>query len=135
MAKESGIGVTTFAIDDSGGTARNIRNDVTNFEVSTPRAVQDVTGLDKFGIERLLLLADLSGTATGVFNDAASQSHDVFKTVPSYTGGRTFTFAHSGQTLSAEVVVTDYPLTRSATGELTWAVPFANQDGGIPAWT
>lgn len=135
MAKESGIGITTFAIDDSGGTPRNIRNDVTNFEVSVPRAVQDITGLDSFAIERLLLLADISGTATGVFNDAANQAHDVFKTVPSFTGGRTFTLAHSGQTLSAEVVVTDYPLTRAATGELTWAVPFANQNGAIPAWT
>lgn len=135
MSKESGLGVTTFAFDDSGGSARNIVNDVTNFEVSTPRAVQDVTGLDKFAIERLLLLADISGTATGVFNDAGNASHDVFKSVPSFSGGRTFTLAHSGQTLSAEVVVTDYPLSRSATGELTWAVPFANQNGAIPAWT
>jgi hypothetical protein len=132
--KESGLGITTFAIDDSGGTARNIRNDCTNFEISTPRAVQDVTGLDKFAIERLLLLADLSGTGTGVFNDAANQSHDVFKTVPSTSVARTLTLAHSGQTLASEVVLTDYPLTRAATGELTWAVPFALADGTVPTW-
>lgn len=134
MAKESGLGVTTFAIDDSGGNARNIRNDTTNFEISTPRAVQDITGLDKFAIERLLLLADLSGTATGVFNDAANQSHDVFKSVPSTSVARTLTLAHSGQTLASEVVLTDYPLTRAPTGEFTWAVPYALADGTAPAW-
>lgn len=135
MAKESGLGITTYAFDDSGGVARNIRADCTNFEMSLPRAVQDSTGLDKFAIERLLLLADISGTATGVFNDAADQSHAVFKTVPSYTGTRTHTLAHSGQTLTAEVVVTDYSLTRAPSGEFTWAAPFSNGDGSLPAWS
>jgi len=135
MSKESGLGVTTYSFADSGGTARNIRNDVTNFEFSTPRAVQDDTGLDKFAIERLLLLADISGTATGVFNDAANQAHDTFKTVPSYTGTRAHVLAHSGQTLSAVVVVTDYSHTRAPSGEWTWAAPYSNGDGSIPAWT
>lgn len=135
MAKESGLGITTYSFDDSGGTPRNIRNDVTNFEVSTPRAVQDDTGLDKFAIERLLLLADITGTATGVFNDAANQSHDTFKTVPTYTGTRTHTLAHSGQTLTAEVVVTDYSHTRAPSGEWTWSAPFSNGDGSLPAWS
>lgn len=135
MAKESGLGITTYAFDDSGGTPRNIRADVTNFEVSTPRAVQDATGLDKFAIERILLTADINGTATGVFNDEADQSHAVLKTVPSYTGTRTHTIAHSGQTLTAEVVVTDYSLTRAPSGEVTWAAPYSNGDGSLPAWS
>lgn len=133
--KENGLGITTYAFDDAGGTPRNIRNDVTNFECSTPRAVQDSTGLDKFAIERLLGLADITGTANGVFNDAADQSHSVFKTVPSYTGTRTHTLAHSGQTLTAEVVVTDYAHTRAASGEWTWSAPYANGDGSLPAWS
>lgn len=135
MAKENGLGITTYAFDDSGGTPRNIRADVTNFEHSLPRAVQDATGLDRFAIERILLLADISGTATGVFNDAANQSHDTFKTVPSYTGTRTHTLAHSGQTLTAEVVVTDYSMTRAPSGEFTWAAPYSNGDGSLPAWS
>jgi hypothetical protein len=133
--KENGLGVTTYAFDDSGGTPRNIRADVTNFEMSTPRAVQDSTGLDKFAIERLLLLADISGTANGVFNDAADQSHAVLKTVSSFTGTRTHTLAHSGQTLTAEVVVTDYAHTRAASGEWTWSAPYSNGDGSLPAWS
>ena len=71
MAKESGLGMT-LAIDDSGGSARTISNDITNFDFAIPRAVQDVTGLDKSGMERLLLLADFSIGVTGVFNDASN---------------------------------------------------------------
>ena len=50
MAKESGLGMA-LAIDDSGGSARTISNDITNFDFAIPRAVQDVTGLDKSGME------------------------------------------------------------------------------------
>ena len=72
MAKESGLGVDNVQVDDSGGTLRAIINDVTNLEFATPRGVQEVTGIDKSAIERLLLLADFSCTLNGVFNDAAS---------------------------------------------------------------
>ncbi|HEV2778815.1 MAG TPA: hypothetical protein VGX25_05385 [Actinophytocola sp.] len=134
MAKENGLGWTTCAVDDAGGTARNIRNDATNLQFATPRAVQDVTGLDKSAIERILNLTDFTGTLNGVFNDASNQSHDVFKTVPSTSVVRTFTNTVSGQTLACECVVTDYPLTRSPTGEFLWAVPFALADGAVPTW-
>lgn len=134
MAKESGLGWTTCSVDDSGGSARAIKNDVTNLQFSTPRAVQDITGIDKSAIERLLLLADFSITLNGVFNDASNQSHDVFKTVPSTSVARTVTLTVSGQTLANEVLFTDYPLTRSDSGELTWAVPGVLADGTVPTW-
>jgi hypothetical protein len=120
MAKESGLGYAV-AVDDSGGSARTISNDITNFEVATPRAVQDTTGVDKSAMERLLLLADMSVTLNGVFNDAANNSHDVFKTVPSTSVARTVTLTHSGQVLAGELLFTDYALTRAASGELTWS--------------
>lgn len=135
MAKESGIGWTTCSVDDSSGTVKTIINDVTNLQFSTPRAVQDVTGIDKSAIERLLLLADFSITLNGVFNDATGQSHDVFKTVPSTSVARTTTLTVSGQTLANEVLYTDYPLTRADGGELTWAVPGVLADGTVPTWT
>jgi hypothetical protein len=135
MAKETGLGWTTLSVDDSGGNVRAIKNDITNFEFSTPRAVQDVTGVDKSAIERLLLLADFSCTLNGVFNDAADQSHSVFKTVPSTSVARTTTLAHSGQTLAPEVLYTDYALTRAATGELTWQAPGVLSDGTVPTWS
>ncbi|MGW3428880.1 hypothetical protein ACWDHW_13130 [Streptomyces melanosporofaciens] len=135
MAKESGLGWTTCSVDDSSGTVKAIKNDVTNLQFATPRAVQDVTGIDKSAMERLLLLADFSVTLNGVFNDATGQSHDVFKTVPSTSVARTVTLTVSGQTLANECLFTDYPLSRSDSGELTWAVPGVLADGTVPTWT
>lgn len=139
MAKESGLAWTSLSVDDSGGTLRDIRNDITNLEVATPRAVQDTTGIDKSAMERLLLLADLSLTMNGVFNDEADKSHAVFKTIPSSSVGRQILFVVSGQILGTtpqvEVLLTDYPLTRSDSGELTWAVPGVLSNGVIPTWT
>src|SRR5688572_1541812 len=135
MAKESGLGWTTLSLDDSSGTPRDIRNDVTNFDFATPRNVQDVTGIDKSAMERLLLLADFTGTLNGVFNDAANLSHATLKTVPSSSVARTLSLAVSGQTLANEVVVTDYALTRAQDGALTWTAPFALADGTVPTWS
>lgn len=135
MAKETGLGWTTFSVDDSAGTARDIRNDCTNIDWSMPRGVQDVTGLDKSAIERLLLLADFSGTANGVFNDAANASHSVLKTVSSTSVNRTISIGVSGQTLANECLITDYALTRAASGEFTWSAPFSLADGAVPTWS
>lgn len=135
MAKEGGLGWTTLSVDNSSGLAKVIKNDVTNLQFATPRAVQDVTGVDKSAMERLLLLADFSITLNGVFNDATDFSHDVFKTVPSTSVARTVTLTVSGNTLANEVLFTDYPLTRSNSGELTWAVPGVLADGTVPTWT
>lgn len=134
MAKESGLAITTLSVDDSGGTARDIRNDITNFQFATPRAVQDVTGVDKSAIERLLLLADFSMTLNGVFNDASNLSHAVFRTVSSTSVNRTVSLNISGQTLANECLATDYNLTRAASGELTWTVPLVLADGAVPTW-
>jgi hypothetical protein len=125
---------TTLSIDDSGGTARAIKNDITNFSFATPRGVQDVTGVDKSAFERLLLLADFTITLNGVFNDATSQAHDVFKTVPSTSVARTTTLTVSGQTLAGELLYTDYALTRAQSGELTFTAPGVLSDGSTPTW-
>lgn len=134
MAKESGLGWTTCSVDDASGTVRAIKNDITNLQFATPRGVQDITGIDKSAYERLLLLADFSVTLNGVFNDAANQSHDVFKTVPSTSVARTVTLTVSGQTLANECLFTDYPLTRGDDGALTFAVPGVLSDGTVPTW-
>lgn len=124
-----------MSVDDSGGNVCTIKNDVTNFSFSTPRGVQDVTGVDKSAIERLLLLADFSITLNGVFNDEASMSHAVFKTVPSTSVNRTVTLVHSGQTLANETLFSDYALTRAQTGELTWTAPGVLANGTVPTWS
>ena len=134
MAKSSGLGWSTASVDDSSGTPQAIKNDFTNLQFATPRGVQDITGIDKSAYERLLLLADRSLTLNGVFNPASNMSHDVFKTVPSTSVNRTVTLTVSGKTLANEVLFTDYPLTRSDSGELTFAVPGVLADGTVPTW-
>lgn len=135
MAKSSGLGWTTLSVDDSSNVQRDIRNDLTAVDFKTPRAVQDITGIDKFAIERLLLLADFSVTLTGVFNPAANMSHDVFKTVPSTSVGRLVSMTVNGKSLNNTVLFTDYPLTRAANGDLTFKVTGDLSNGAVPTWS
>jgi hypothetical protein len=104
-----------------------------------PRGVQDVTGLAVSAFERLLLLADLSGTMNGVFDDASNSAHDVLKTVPSYNTGREFLYTISGQSLGVTntplIHVTDYQLNRAQDGSFTWTAPFVLANGVVPAWS
>ena len=133
MAKESGLGMTV-AIDDSGGSARTISNDITNLDFATPREEQDITGLDKSARERLLLLADFTVSVSGVFDDASNMAHDVFKTVPSSSVARTTTLTISGQVLAGELYYTDYALSRGSDGSLTFSAPGALAGGVVPTW-
>lgn len=137
MAKTSGLG-STVIIDDASGSPQTISNDITNFNFSTPRAVQDITGVDKSAHERLLLLADISWTINGVFNSAANMSHVVFSTIPSTSVNRTTKIEPtSGSTpfLAGECLFSDYAITRTTTGELTWQVTGALADGTTPSWS
>ena len=137
MAKISGI-TTTVAVDESGGTGRDISNDITDFTMSTPRGVQETTGLDKSAIERILLLADEQVTINGIFTPASQKSHDVFKTVGSTSVARTvratFDVSSGNKYLENELFFTDYQITRAATGELTWSAPGMLANGTFTAW-
>jgi hypothetical protein len=134
MAKQSGLGWTTLSIDDATGTPQPIKNDITSLDFATPRAVQDITGVDKSAMERLLLLADFSITLTGVFNPAANMSHAVFSTIPSTSVIRTTTLVIAAKTLTNHCLFTDYPLTRDNAGAFTFKVPGVLADGAVPAW-
>jgi hypothetical protein len=135
LAIESGLGWTTFSVDDSSGTARDIRSSTFNLDWTMPRGVQDITALTQSANARLLLLADFSGTAAGGFDDGSNLAHAVFKTVSSTSVARTMSIAISGQTLANEVLLTDYALTRAQSGEFTWSVPFSLADGNVPTWS
>lgn len=137
MAKQTGMAWTALSVDDSAGTVRDIRNDVTNFQFATPRGVQDVTGVDKSAIERLLLLADFSITLNGVANFGAVPSataHGVFATVPSTSVARTVTLTIGGKSLPNETLFTDYNFTRAQDGSLVWTAPGVLADGTVPTW-
>lgn len=136
MAKQTGLG-DYLAIDDSGGSARDISNDITSYSVNTPQNMFEVTGVDKSAVERIIGLNDYTLSVNGVFNKASNKSHDVFKT---RTGTRTVTLAIGGNTsgypkLEAEMLVTEYNLERGDDGGLNWTAGLSLQSGTVPAWT
>lgn len=135
MAVESGLGWTSFNVDDSGGSARDIRTSVFNLDWTMPRGVQDITSLADSAMRRLLLLADFSGTFAGGFDDGANLAHAVLKTVSSTSVNRTMGIVISGQTLNNEVIITDYAQTRAQSGEFTFSAPFQLADGTVPTWS
>lgn len=135
MAKVTGLAWTTLSVDDASNAQQDIRNDITQLQFATPRAVQDVTGIDKSAVERLLLLADFTINMQGVYNPATNREHDVFKTISSTSVNRLITNVQNGKTLSPTCVLTDYQLNRSNTGELTWTVPGSLANGVVPTWS
>jgi len=140
MAKQVGF-PAKIQVDDSGGVARDISNDVTGgFGISTPRNQLTVPGLDKSAEERLQALADGTVTLTGTFNPASDKSHDVFKSLANV---RTVTIAISddGNAVSSgdpelemEMLVANYDLSRGADGGLTWTATLNLADGTVPSW-
>ena len=128
MAKETGLGFQV-QVDNPADSLTDISNDVTNLSFATPRGVQDVTGVDKSAMERLLLLADFSVTLNGVFNPDLSQ--DVFDDLD---GERDCDLTISGESLDNDVLFTDDAMTRTADGSFTWSAPGVLADGTVPVW-
>ena len=135
MAKQSGLG-DQLLVDDNGGTARDISNDVTSHTLNLPQNLQDVTGLDKSAMERLALLKDGTIEISGVFNATTNASHDVFKNKANV---RTVTYRVGGNTggnpqVAMEMLVGAYNISRSADGSLTWTASLSLADGTVPTW-
>jgi hypothetical protein len=126
VAKVSGLTCTvTVASND-------ISNDVTSFNADSPYGEEDITGVDKSAMERLLLRADCSGTLNGVFNTAASKSHATLKT----PGSKTFVLVYPGPaTLTFTANTQNYALSMAADGALTWSVNWALNSGTAAAWS
>ena len=125
MAKVSGL---TTALTVASNV---ISNDVTSITLDTPYGEQDITGLDKSAVERLLLRADATGTVNGVFNTTASMSHATFKT----PGSKTFVIGYPGATATFTAVTTNYAISMAEDGSLPWSVNFALSSGTAVAWT
>ena len=136
MAKVSGLG-DYLAVDDSGGSLRDISNDTTSVTLNIPQDLLDITGIDKSARERLIGLGDGTVSITGVFNAAAGASHAVFS---NRSGTRTLTYAVGGNTssnpvLTMEMLVGSYDLSRGTDGSLTWTANLSLQSGSVPAWS
>jgi hypothetical protein len=134
MAKMSGIPVV-LSVDNSAGVAQDISNDVTSVSLNTSRGEQDITGLDKEGFERLLLLSDAELALTGVFSP--DLSHRVFRDCdvgnPRET---TITFPGGGalDALTMNLTYSSYVVSRGADGALTWTATGKLSDGAVPTY-
>jgi hypothetical protein len=126
VAKVSGLTTSTTI------AGNNISNDVLSFNVDTPYGTQDVTGLDKSAMEKIMLRADCTGTLTFAFNTAASQSHATLKT----PGSKTFVIVFPGPaTLTFTAVTTGYNLAFGADGSLIGTCNWELSSGTAAAWT
>lgn len=137
MAKISGLGAK-ITLADSNPTVRTISNDITDFTLNTPIAMQDTTGVDKSAHERLALLVDLTVQLKGVCNFAANQSHAVLSTATTTPTARALavfpTSNGSTPTLPANVLIGSYNVTRSNAGDLTFQSDLSLADGAVPTW-
>ena len=136
MAKMSGIGLT-ISVDTAAGAPVAIGPDVNSCTINTSRGEQDITGLDKSAVERLLLLADAELGLTGTYNPTLS--HTVFASLVILAGqvGRTVTIVLPGAgliTLAMEMVPLNYNLSRGADGSLTWTASLKLSSGTVPAF-
>jgi hypothetical protein len=137
VAKTSGLGAAVVVADDTD-TNQTISDDVTEFTLSTPRAVQDITGVDVYAHQRLLLLADATCSLKLVFNNAANMGHMVLSTMSSTSELRSVQVTPTSSTkpyLGFNGYVSTYDVARSATGELTTSAELVLGDGNTPTWT
>jgi hypothetical protein len=125
-------------IADGGGTPRTVSNDITDFSLATPIALQDTTGVNKFAHERLALLADLTAQLKGVCNFAANMSHAVLSTATTSAVIRACavfpTSNGSTPTLPFNALIGSYDVARGNGGDLTFSSDLSLADGSLPTW-
>lgn len=130
MAKETGL-FMGLTVQDSGGMARDIANDVQTITANQTRALIDDTGIDVDAMERLAGLRDADISMTGTFNPEADHSHDVFKNLDVL---REVVISYTGATLTLTCAIESYNVVRAANGALTWTVQMRSA-GGVVSWT
>ena len=135
MAKQTGLG-DYLAVDDSGGTARDISDNVVSYDANLVQNLIEATSLSKSTVERIPGINDGTFPISGVADFASNKSHDVFKT---RTGVRTFDLRIGGNTssnprLQVECRVASYNLSRGADGALNWTAELMVSDGAAIAY-
>ena len=137
MAKTSGLGAT-IDVADSGGTSRTISDDITDFTLATPVALQDTTGVDVSAHQKLALLRDLNESFKGVCNFAANMSHAVLSTITTSPNNRASSVypTSNGSTpvMTANLLFKAYNIARAADGALTFQADADLADGNTPTW-
>jgi len=137
MAKISAVG-SYIALDDSGGTVRNISNDISDIEINLPTNLLEVTGMDKSAPERIGGLQDSTVSLSGFFNPAANMSNAVLGT--GRTTARTLTIVIGGNTtgnpqITGEYIIENYDVSFGDDRSATWSASLSKNDGVVQAWS
>lgn len=119
MPKSSGLGARCFVgASDLSGDVGSLQN------ISTPRAVQDVTGIDKDAMERIYLTRDGAISYSVFYNPAIDGSHPVLSALP--TSDQPVTYAHRAAIGAPAAAMVgkqiNYDGTRNADGSLGFTV-------------
>lgn len=130
MAKQSGLG-TTFALDDDGGSPVTFSNDVGTISLDISQAVQDVSGIDVDGTERINLRGDWKATANGFWDDGGV----VLGVFGDIRGARTLTVAYPGRTFTGECIIESFGDAIGADGSDGWTASLSSADGVFPTLT
>lgn len=136
MAKMTGIPMTV-TIDDGAGSTRVITNDVLSCTLNMTRAQQDITGVDKLGMERMGLLSDATVSLTGAWNPAAAPTfYATFKDIATTNIDRTVVIAYPGPaTFTAEMRLASFDIARGQDGSITCTVELQLSGGAQGTWS
>jgi hypothetical protein len=123
MAKKTGLGNQLYV------AGYDLSGDISNFEISSPRNVVDVTSINKSANERLLTTADGAITFNTFFNDAALAEHVALKAVPSTDRVTTFLMGSTANDPACGLVAKqlNYDMTRTADGGLNFSIDLQSQ--------
>jgi hypothetical protein len=128
MAKTSGL-PTSFTIDDSSGTPVTFSNDVATVNLDISQAIQDVSGLDSTGTERIGLRGDYKAAFTGFWGSA-----DVISVFGDIRTARALTVAYPGRTFTGEIMIDSFADAIGADGSDSWAASGSSSDGAFPTF-
>ncbi len=128
MAKINGL-PTSFDLDDSGGTPATFSNQVAQLGVEIIQALQDVSGLDVEGTERIGLRGDWSTPVTG----AGMSADDVIPVFGDVRGSRTLAITWPGSvTFGGECLISNFSATVNQDGSWNWSATLSGSDGIFP---
>lgn len=128
MAKINGL-PTSFSLDDSVGAPQTFSNQVAQLGLNIVQALQEVSGLDVEGTERIGLRGDWSTPISG----AGMSADDVIPVFGDVRGSRTLAITWPGSvTFGGECLISDFTSTVNPDGSWDWSATLSGSDGIFP---
>ena len=130
MTKQTGLGDQLFVDGyDIAGDVQSIGN------LSTPIAALEMTGINKYAMERQYGIADAAGEFTSFFNDADDAAHEALSTLPRADGHLMYLRGEGAgrPAIGAVGKRIDYAGTRGDDGSLTFGIQFQG-NGSVLDW-